>query len=90
MLVIEIGHKTTELNSEITVGFTKNLLQLTGLHTYPAEHGRLCCRQGLPEMAFLLTSMWEMAAHALSWSYVPFSATPPQQAWEYSSFKGNW
>lgn len=55
MLVIEISHKTTELNSEITLGFTENLLQLTGLHTYPAEHGRLCCRQGLPEMAFLLT-----------------------------------
>lgn len=54
-LVVEISHKATECNSETTRGFTKNLLQQMGLHIHPAEDGRLCCRQGLPETAPPLT-----------------------------------
>lgn len=44
-----------ELNSEMTPGFTKNLLRQMGLHTHQAEHERLCCREGLTETASLLT-----------------------------------
>lgn len=91
-LVAEISHIATQINSETILGFTKDLLQHTGLHTHPTEHGRLHFRQGLykqlPHSPCALSTHHD-AGDGSTCSFLvlhPFSKNP-WQIWEYKFHK---